>query len=190
MTNTHIDHQLITRVEQFYYREARLLDERCFQQWLALVDEGIEYSIPTRYVPQPDPKLQDTEAFLAVDRELERADGGQGSPMRHDHYLETLVRTIRPFKTNAWSESPAPRTRRFITNVEVEMSDNDDSETNEYKVFSNFQLFYSQSGDDNHTYYGGRRDVLREVDGQFKLLKREIITDWDIITAPTMALIF
>jgi len=32
-------YNLISRVGQFYYREARLLDERCFQQWLALVDE-------------------------------------------------------------------------------------------------------------------------------------------------------
>ncbi len=190
MTSMSIDHQLITRVEQFYYREARLLDERCFQQWLALVDEAIVYSIPTRYVPQPDPSLQDTEAFLAVDRELERADGGQGSPLRHDQYMETLVRTIRPYKNNAWSESPAPRTRRFITNVEVETVESSDASVNEYRVFSNFQLFYSHSGADNHTYYGGRKDILREVDGQFKLLKREIITDWDIITAPTMALIF
>lgn len=179
------DHELISRVEQFYFREARLLDERCFQQWLALVDEAIEYSIPTRYVHQPDRELQDTEEFLSVDRELERAAGGGGSPLRHEGYLETFVRTLRPYKTNAWAESPAPRTRRFISNVEVETLEDDS-----YRVFSNFQLFYSHNGDDNHTYTGGRRDILKESDGQFRLCKREIITDWDIITAPTMALIF
>lgn len=183
---TSVDYQLISRVEQFYYREARLLDERQFQQWLGLVDESIEYSIPARYVPQPDPSLQDKEEYLAVDRELERADGGKGSPLRHDHYLETFVRTLRPYKTNAWSESPAPRTRRFISNVEVETGNNPD----ELNVWSNFQLFYSHCGAENHTYSGGRRDVLKEVEGQFRLIKREVITDWDIITAPTMALIF
>lgn len=186
MTSTSVDYELISKVEQFYYREARLLDERQFQQWLGLVDESIEYSMPARFVPQPDPTLQDSEAYLAVDRELERADGGNGSPLRHDHYLETFVRTLRPFKSNAWSESPAPRTRRFISNVEVELTDN----SGELKVWSNFQLFYSHCGADNHTYTGGRRDVLKEVEGQLRLFKREIITDWDIITAPTLALIF
>jgi len=185
VASTVTDYTLISRVEQFYYREARLLDERCLQQWFALVDESIEYSMPTRFVPQPDPTLVDTEAFLSVDRELERAQGGQGSPIRHEGYLETFARTFRPYKTNAWSESPPPRTRRFISNVEVTPLGDD-----AYQVYSNFQMFYSHRGADNHTYTGGRRDVLKETDGSFKLLKREVIMDWDVITAPTLALIF
>lgn len=185
MNTKSTDFELISRVEQFYYREARLLDERCLQQWLALVDESIEYSMPTRYVPQPDRSTQDTEEFLSVDRELDRAEGGKGSPLRHDHYLETLVRTIRPLRPTAWSESPPPRTRRFISNVEVEVADH-----NEYHVNSNFQMFYSHRGADNHTYTGGRRDVLKEMDGDFRLFKREVIIDWDIVTGPTLALIF
>ena len=179
------DTDLISRIEQFYYKEARLLDERCFQQWFALVDESIEYSIPTRYVPQPDPAKKDTEAFLSIDQELERADGGKGSPLRQDQYLQTFARTIRAYKTNAWSESPAPRTRRFISNIEVEPVGE-----NQYRVYSNFQMFYSHRGADNHTYTGGRRDILKDLDGDFKLCKREVITDWDIITVPTLALIF
>lgn len=179
------DMQLISRVEQFYYREARLLDERRFQQWLALVDESIEYSIPVRHVPQPDTDKEDTEDFLSVESELERAVGGQGSPLRHDHYLETFVRTIRPFKRNAWAESPPPRTRRFIANVEVEpVADG------EYRAYSNFQLFYSHNGGADFTYNGGRRDLLKDIDGQLRLCKREVIIDWDVITGPTMALIF
>ncbi len=179
------DNELLSRVGQFYYKEARLLDERCFQQWFALVDESIEYSMPTRYVPLADPGKQDTEAFLAIDRELERAEGGNGSPLRQDQYLHTFARTIRAFKTNAWSENPAPRTRRFVSNIEVEpIADN------RYRAYSNFQMFYSHRGADNHTYTGGRRDILEEIDGDFKICKREVITDWDIITVPTLALIF
>lgn len=185
MSNKSFDNDLISRVGQFYYKEARLLDERCFQQWFTLVDESIVYSMPTRFVPQPDPEKQDTEEFLSVERELERADGGNGSPLRHDSYLHTFARTIRAFKPNAWAESPPPRTRRFISNIEVEPLDD-----NQYRVYSNFQMFYSHRGADNHTYTGGRRDILKEVDGDFRICKREVITDWDIITVPTVALIF
>ncbi|MYM63121.1 aromatic-ring-hydroxylating dioxygenase subunit beta [Pseudomaricurvus sp. HS19] len=179
------DYQLISDIEQFYYREARLLDERCFQQWLAIVDQSIEYSMPARHIPHPDPKAQDTEAYLSVERELDRADGGKGSPLRQDGYLQTFVRTFRPYKSTAWAESPAPRTRRSITNVELE-SVNDD----EYHVRSNFFMYYSHEGKDNHTYSGGRKDVLKKVEGEFKLFKREVIIDWDIITVPSLALIF
>lgn len=182
---TDFDHELVARVEQFYYREARLLDERCLQQWIALADESLEYSMPTRFVPHPDPKLQDTEAFLSVDRELDRADGPNGSPIRHENFIGAFARTFRAYKTNAWSESPAPRTRRMISNVEVTPL-----EDSQYRTFSNFMMFYSHLGKDNHTMSGGRRDILKEVDGDFKLLKREVIIDMDIITVPTLALIF
>lgn len=179
------DIELISRVEQFYYREARLLDERCFQQWFELVDESLEYSMPTRYVPQPQTRDQGDEEFLSVDRELDRAEEGRGSPLRTDGYMETLVRVARPYNANAWADSPPPRTRRMISNVEVEAV-----AENEYKVYSNFQMFYSHRRDDNHIYSGARRDLLKEIAGSFKIFRREVITDWDIITVPTLALIF
>lgn len=185
MSTTSTDFQLISRVEQFYYKEARLLDERCLQQWLGLIDEAMEYSIPSRYVPQPDPTLQDTEAFSSVDRELDR----EGSPLRSDDAIGTFARTFRGYKTNGWSESPAPRTRRMISNVEVIPLEGD-----QYQTYSNFNMFYSnsaiQNGADNHMFTGRRRDVLKEVDGDFKLLKREVVLDMDLITVPSVAMIF
>lgn len=180
-----LDYGLISRVEQFYYKEARMLDERCFQQWMALVDESFEYSMPTRFVAQPDPKLADTEAYLSVDQELDRADDRNGNPIRNEGFLETFARTYRPYKSNAWADSPPPRTRRFISNVEVTAVGE-----GEYQAYSNFYMFYSHRGKDNHTYTGGRRDLIKEVDDDFKLFKREVIIDMDIITVPTLALIF
>ena len=105
LTNKTADHELITRIEQFYFKEARLLDERCYKQWFNLVDPTIEYSIPARYVPQPDPEAKETEDFLSIERELDRADGSKGLPLRQDGYMETFARTMRMYKTNAWSES-------------------------------------------------------------------------------------
>lgn len=178
------DFQLIAEIEQFYYREARLLDERRYQQWLALVDESMEYTMPARHIPLPVPQDQDTESYLDVDRELERADGGSGSPLRVDNYFQVLVRTIRPFKSTAWAESPPPRTRRFISNVEILASEED-----EYRTASNFQMFYSHEAADNHMYTGGRRDVLKRTADGFRILKREVITDWNVIPVPSLALI-
>src|SRR5437762_12930240 len=40
--------ELIREVEQFLYREARLLDERRFHEWLALLTEDVRYWMVTR----------------------------------------------------------------------------------------------------------------------------------------------
>lgn len=185
MIPTSTDFALISKIEQFYYREARMLDDRCFQQWFELVDQSLEYSMPARFVPQPDSRDQGDEVFLSPDRELDRAEGGKGSPLRHEGYMETMIRVARPYNANAWSDSPSPRTRRSISNVEVHVIGE-----GEYRVYSNFLMFYSHRLEDNHMYSGGRRDVLKEQDGQFKIFKREVIIDWDVITVPTLAMIF
>src|SRR5215475_15262505 len=42
------DHNLIREVEQFLYREARLLDERRFHDWLQLLTDYIRYWMGSR----------------------------------------------------------------------------------------------------------------------------------------------
>lgn len=179
-----LDLELIARVEQFYYREARLLDERCYRQWLALMHEEVEYLMPSRHVPQPDAKLRGGEAFLNMDRELGRY-GPAESPLRQENLFHLAIRADRPFKINAWAESPPPRTRRFISNVEVSPQGD-----GRLQAYSNFQLFYSHHGAENLTYTGCRRDVLQSDGASLKVLRREVILDWDVITAPTLGLLF
>lgn len=179
-----LDRDAICAVEQFYYREARLLDARCYTQWLELLDQAVIYTMPSRHVPQPDPALRGTEAFLAEDRELERS-GAAASPLRQENLFQLTIRANRPYRLNAWAESPPPRTRRFISNVEVAPVGE-----GEYRVWSNFQLFYSHHGRDNHLYTGCRRDVLVHSEDTLKILSREVIMDWDVITAPTLGLFF
>lgn len=181
MSTVCYDQELITRIEQFYFQEARLLDERKFQQWFNLVDPSLEYSMPTRYVPQPDAREQGEEEFLSVDSELDRS----GAPLRMDGYIETMIRVARPYNANAWADSPPPRTRRLISNVEVE-----EVAEGEYRIRSNFLMFYSHRSQDNHIYSGARRDLLKQTDAGLRIFKREVITDWDLITVPTLALIF
>lgn len=180
-----INRELISRVEQFYYREARLLDNREAQQWMLLVAEDIIYTLPSRHIPQPDASLRGTEAFQSPDLELERP-APDMSPLREENIFQLAIRIDRLYKVNAWAENPAPRTRRFITNIEVAAG----LEDNSYTAYSNFQLLYSRHANDTHTYSGQRRDTLREVDGDFKIARREIILDCNVITVPTLGLIF
>lgn len=183
--STAINPALISRIEQFYYREARLLDERQYQQWFELADPEIEYSMPGRLVPQPVTADQGDEVFLSTERELDRAQDGQGSPIRLDRYMDLLVRASRPYNARAWAESPPPRTRRLVSNVEVS-----EGSQGRWEVRSNFILFYSHCGADNHFYAGGRLDLLKDEGGELRIFRREVVMDWDIVTAPTLALLF
>ena len=177
------DNQLICRIEQFYYREARLLDSRQFQQWLALLSEDVDYRMPSRFIATPDPRERGTEAYHAIDQELERG-GPDSSPLRVENIFTLAIRAERAFKVNAWAENPPARTRRFINNVEVYQNGEG------YQVFSNFMLHYSRHDNSNYQYSGQRIDLLRELDGELKIARREIIHDWSVIPVPTLGLFF
>jgi 3-phenylpropionate/cinnamic acid dioxygenase small subunit len=180
---TNIERDLITEVEQFYYREARILDQRQYNQWLALVTEDISYRMPSRHIPQADPKQRGQEAYLSVERELSQ---GTEPPLRDENYLILSVRVMRAFKQNSWTDNPPARTRRFISNVEVMPSAQADS----LECYSNIMINYSRHQQDNYLFSAQRRDTLRRVDGTLKIAAREIIIDWNVITAPSLGIFF
>ena len=102
-------------IEQWYYREARLLDGREYQKWLALCAPEIRYVVPGRGNPLVDNALRGTEEMISVERELEERDGDR-LPIRDETLPYLMVRVERAFKPNSWSENPPARTRRRIWN--------------------------------------------------------------------------
>jgi len=60
----------------------------------------------------------------------------------------------------------------------------------QFRVFSNFQLFHSQHGRSDYIFSGQRRDRLESVDGSFRIAEREVILDSDIVRGPSVALLF
>ena len=169
-------------VEQWYYREARLLDNRQYQTWLGLCCEDISYSMPARSNPLVDNREQGSEAMISVARELEGIDS-DGCPIRDENYAYLFLRVERSFKRNAWAENPPARTRRIIGNVEIESD-----EGTALEVLSNFHLFYSRPGGADFFYAGQRSDTLRRVDSDFRLARREIVMDMADINVPTLGL--
>jgi ethylbenzene dioxygenase beta subunit len=89
--------ELWHRVQQFLFREARLLDERRLQEWLALYTDDAEYWVPYAW-EQKSPKdhvslFYETKSLLSmrIDR-LERELSPLDSPMaRVNHYLTNLT---------------------------------------------------------------------------------------------------
>ncbi|MEU1520139.1 3-phenylpropionate/cinnamic acid dioxygenase subunit beta [Streptomyces sp. NPDC005811] len=154
-------------VSQFLNREARLLDERRFEEWLTLLADDIRYVAPVRLARMPREES----------REFEPAGGGA----HFDDSKEDLAERVRKLATGrAWSEVPASRTRHLITNVEVEMAEGPDS----YAVRSNFLVYRTRGATYEDTFVGTRQDVLRRRSAgpaDFEIATRRILLDQTVV---------
>lgn len=171
-------------LERFYFHEARLLDNRQYQQWLALVTEDIQYLVPSRVNVAVNNRERGNEDMISVERELERPES-MGCPIREENYIHLMVRVERAYKVNSWSENPPARTRRLVGNVELM-----DREGEELSTLSNFHLFYARPGNDNVIYSGQRRDLLLQAGDGYRLKRREVVLDYASIELPTLGLLF
>src|SRR4051794_1398793 len=112
MTLTDTREQLLDRlilereVEQFLFKEVRLIDDRKFNDWLELIAEDIHYHMPVRrnvkfgeqYRENSDP-----------DSEISWFDEGK----------TTLAGRVRQINTGLhWAEEPFSRVRHIISNIE------------------------------------------------------------------------
>lgn len=94
--------QALREVEQFLYQEARLLDERRLQDWLALWDPQGRYWVPREH-GQADPF--DHVSLFWEDRVLRE------------------VRVRRLAHARSWSQQPPTRSVRLVGNVSIEGRD-------------------------------------------------------------------
>ena len=150
------------------YDEAAALDERRFDDWTAMLDAELIYTAPIRL----------TRTGPNRDRDVMRT-------MFHfdEDYGSIMMRTGR-LQKSAWAEDPPSRGRRFVSNVRI-----GELETaGEYEVVS--YLFLERSRGDNpenERLTAERRDVWRDVDGAYKLVKREVIVDQSVLGMSNLA---
>jgi 3-phenylpropionate/cinnamic acid dioxygenase small subunit len=170
-TRVPLGSEIYNRLLETLYDEAAALDERRFDDWLAMLEEDLLYTAPLRL----------TRSGPNKDRDVVRT-------MMHfdDNYQSILMRAGRLTKS-AWAEDPPSRTRRFVTNVRVAEWEN----ANEYEVSS--YLYVERSRFDaahNETISAERRDIWRLVDGAYKLARREIIVDQSTLGMSNFAIFF
>ena len=146
-------------VEQFLYKEARLLDERRLVEWLDLLAEELHYWMPMRR----NIKFVDWDMeFTSADTEINWFDEGK----------DILAGRIRQINTGVhWPEEPVSRFEHLITNVEVV-----DEVGGEIRVNSKFFCYQNRLQDEVNHFVGRREDVLRrDAETKFKLVRRKII---------------
>ena len=96
-----VDHELQHAVEQFYYREAQLLDYQKYEDWLALMTEDVRYWMPIR------------TSHISRDKALEYIPPGGNAHFDEDY--ESLRARIRGRLSGLnWTEDPPSRSRHIV----------------------------------------------------------------------------
>jgi biphenyl 2,3-dioxygenase beta subunit len=159
-------------VEEFLFMEADLLDSRRYDDWLAVLADDIHYWMPIR------------RTTTAKEVELEFTKPG-GMAFFDDDKTVLTLRIQRLSVGRAWAEDPPSRTRRLVTNVRLLSVDGD-----EINVGCNFKLYRTRLNSEEDSWIGRREDLLRRVDGGFKLARRHIFLEQTVILSQNMSSLF
>ena len=163
--------ELRRQIEDFYYLEAELLDERKLREWFNLLTEDVRYWMPLRHNTMERPS--------DVVEELSKP----GDGYYFDDDIKSLkIRVERAYSKIAWAEVPPSRTRHLITNVRVKKDDGD-----EIEVHCNFLVYRTRMETDKDIFVGTRQDILRRSDGSFKIARRTIILDQAVLDAKNIS---
>lgn len=179
------DEKLLREVEQFLYREARLLDSRRFREWLELFADDIRYWMVSR--TNRYPKHSKAISILDPARYVEDDITAEDELAILDEDKGTLTARVDRLDTGmAWAEDPPSRTRHMISNIEVEPGENEA----ELKVYSNFIVYRSRAETEEDFYVGAREDVLRRVEGTLRIARRRLVLDQNVLSAKNVSIFF
>lgn len=160
---TRASQSLWFELNQFYIREAWLLDERRFKEWLDIFTDDVLYFMPRR------------KNVLRRELHREVTPLGDLAILEEDkRYLE--MRVARLETGMAWAEDPPSRTRHMVGNLEVTPQDGG-------QVFARtaFLVYRSHLETDHQLLSGFREDALRKADGVWKVRKRTIVLDANVL---------
>ena len=149
---------------QFYIREAWLLDQRQFKEWLDIFTDDVLYFMPRR------------KNVLRRELYREVTPLGDLAILEEDkRYLE--MRVARLDTGMAWAEDPPSRTRHLVGNLEATPLKN-----GEVSARTAFLVSRSHLETDHQLLSGSREDVLRKKrDGTWQVARRTILLDANVL---------
>lgn len=159
--------ELRLAVHDFLDMEAELLDDRRFEDWLALFADDLVYVAPVRITAKRGHRevVDDIGHF--------------------DETKQSLGMRVRRLGTDvAWAEDPPSVTRRFVTNVKVGRG----AQPGELTART-YLLLYRSRGDRGHVDLLScvRDDVLRTVGDSFLIARRRAVLDQAVLGTKNLA---
>jgi 3-phenylpropionate/cinnamic acid dioxygenase small subunit len=165
-------------IEEFLYYEADLLDERRYEDWLALVAEDVRYWMPMRR----NVKVDD------IEREFTR----EGVDISwFDEGKETLTRRVRQIQTGIhWAEEPVSRISHMVSNLRLLEASPSWADPVEVTVRCRFLIYRNRVETETDILVGKREDLLRRVDDQWQIARRKIVLDQSVLLTKNLTFFF
>jgi 3-phenylpropionate/cinnamic acid dioxygenase small subunit len=171
--------RLKEEIEGFLFAEAELLDQRQFREWLDLLTDDLVYFLPMRrnvkfgqHAARENTKLgQDISWF--------------------DEDKWTLSKRVEQIMTGVhWAEEPLSRVCHLVSNIQITQVTPSHDQAQEAVVRSRFIVYQNRLEDETNLFVGKRNDVLRKCAGAWKLARREIILDQNVLLSKNLTVFF
>ncbi len=178
--DTRLQDMLLHReIEAFYHAEADLLDERRFEEWLALFTDDVRYWMPLVHNVQ----------FRKDSTEYSR-EGLDNAWIDEDK--RTLTQRVQQLATGMhWAEEPRSRISHLVTNIRVLEATPSAANAQQATTKCRFLIYRNRMETETEILVGKRRDTLRRVaDGQWKVARREIFVDQNVMMSKNLTTFF
>lgn len=163
---------LLAEVSEFLYKEADLLDERRYEEWLELLADDYQYSVPLRL----------NVAFADNDKLSQTRPGSEICWFDEDKV--TVEKRVEQLMTGRhWAEEPVSRVSHLVTNVRI-----DSVALPEVNISSRFIVYRNRVSDETDFLVGRRKDRLRKVGDGWQVARRELLLDQSVLLAKNLSI--
>jgi 3-phenylpropionate/cinnamic acid dioxygenase small subunit len=168
---------LMREIEDFFHREADLLDEREYDQWLDLLTDDVVYWMPMRKNVSHANRDKDITAENDV-------------AWFHDD-KETLRKRVKQIQTGIhWADEPISRVSHVITNIRLADPISALDEGAKTTTKCRFIVYRNRLESETDLLMGRREDTLTRIHGELKVARRKIILDQSVLLAKNLTMFF
>jgi 3-phenylpropionate/cinnamic acid dioxygenase small subunit len=174
---------LVQDIADYLYREAELLDERRYEEWLGLLADDIRYWMPMRR----------NVKFGDEAREFTRS----GADINwFDEGKDTLTRRVKQILTGIhWAEEPVSRISHLVSNVQLIEATPSVVDPREVTVKCRFLIYRNRVETETDILVGKREDLLRRPEGSktgddWRIARRKIVLDQNVLLSKNLTFFF
>jgi 3-phenylpropionate/cinnamic acid dioxygenase small subunit len=172
-------YRLKADVEDFYYHEADLLDDRRFRDWLNLLTEDVSYFMPIR-----------RNVKFGQHAARENTKMGEGISW-FDEDKWTLTKRVEQITTGVhYAEEPLSRICHMVSNVQIRAVRPGLDSPHEVDVGSRFLVYQNRVEYEGLGNPGPYIDTLRRNGTSWLIARREMILDQNVLLAKNLSILF
>jgi 3-phenylpropionate/cinnamic acid dioxygenase small subunit len=179
LPRTEAYYRLKADMEDFLYAEADLLDNRQFRDWLDLLADDMTYFMPIR-------------RNVKFGQHAQRENTVQGSGISwFDEDKWTLTKRVDQILTGVhYAEEPLSRVCHMVSNVQVLGATPSLEAPQEVEVRCRFLVYQNRIEYETYTFVGKRTDLIRKTSDGWKIARREILLDQNVLLAKNLSTFF